>query len=63
MTGLFGLFRKRRGLDPSADVLCLLDDDPAGAAHVAESAAVLVSLQLPDELSTLGLQARNDGVK
>jgi hypothetical protein len=47
---------------PSADVLCQLDDDPLGAADVAEPVAVLVALQLADELSAAGSQAGDDRV-
>jgi hypothetical protein len=50
------------GSDPSGDALCRLDDDPLGAAHVAEPVAVLIALQLADKLSAFGLQARDDGV-
>jgi hypothetical protein len=46
----------------SADVLCQLDNDPLGAADVAEPVAVLVALQLADELSAAGSQAGDDGV-
>ena len=48
--------------DPSADALCQLDDDPLGAAHVAEPVAVLIALQLADKLGALGPQALDDGV-
>jgi len=48
--------------NPSADLLCQLDDDPFGAADVAEPVAVLVALQLADELSAAGSQAGDDGV-
>jgi DNA-binding MarR family transcriptional regulator len=41
-------------------VLCQLDDDPLGAADVAEPVAVLVALQLADELSAAGSQAGVD---
>jgi hypothetical protein len=47
---------------PSADLLCQLDDDPLGAADVAEPVALLVALQLADELSAAGSQAGDDGV-
>jgi hypothetical protein len=43
-------------------VLCQLDDDSLGAADVAEPVAVLVALQLADELSAAGSQAGDDGV-
>src|SRR6476646_2484570 len=45
----------------SADLLRQLDDDPLGAADVAEPVAVLVALQLADELSAAGSQAGDDG--
>jgi hypothetical protein len=45
-----------------ASVLCQLDDDPLGAAHVAELVAVLVALQLADELNALRPQTCDDGV-
>ncbi len=48
--------------NPSADLLCQLDDDPFGAVDVAEPVAVLVALQLADELSAAGSQAGDDGV-
>ena len=41
-------------------MLCQLDDDPLGAAEVAEPAADLVALQLADELSAAGSQAGVD---
>jgi hypothetical protein len=50
------------GPDPSADLLCQLDDDPLWAADVAEPVAVLLALQLADELSAAGSQAGDDGV-
>src|ERR671934_1859521 len=50
------------GLDPLADLLRQLDDDPLRAADVAEPVAVLVALQLADELSAAGSQAGDDGV-
>jgi hypothetical protein len=43
-------------------VLCQLDDDPLGAADVAEPVAFLVALQLADELNAAGSQACDDGV-
>lgn len=43
--------RVGNGLDRLADLLRQLDDDPCGAADVAEAVAVLVALQLADELS------------
>jgi hypothetical protein len=43
--------RVRNGLDPLADPLRRLDDDSLRAADVAEPVAVLVALQLADELS------------
>src|SRR6266567_4684332 len=43
-----------RGPDPSADLLCQLDDDPLGAADVAEPVAVLVAHQLADQLGAPG---------
>jgi hypothetical protein len=49
-------------LTPSTDALCQLDDDSLRAADVAEPVAVLVALQLADELSAAGSQAGDDGV-
>src|SRR5271168_669127 len=46
----------------SADLLRQLDDDPLGAADVAESVAVLVTPQLADELCAAGLEASEDCV-
>ena len=51
---LVGLVGVGGGPDPSADLLCQLDDDPLEAADVAEPVAVLVALQLADELSAAG---------
>ena len=51
-----------RGPDPSADLLCQLDDDSLGAADVAEPVFVLIALQLADELRAAGSQAGDDGV-
>src|SRR5947209_1280117 len=48
------------GPHPSADPLCQLDDDSLGAADVAEPVAVLVALQLADELGAAGSQAGDD---
>lgn len=42
---------------PSADLLRQLDDDPRRAAHVAEPVAVLVVLQLADQLAAMRSQA------
>src|SRR3954468_15491504 len=42
---------------PSADLLRQLDDEPRRAAHVAEPVAVLVVLQLADELAAMRSQA------
>ncbi len=39
----------------SANLLRQLDDDPIGAADIAESVAVLVAPQLADELCTKAL--------
>ncbi len=50
------------GPDPSADLLGQLDDDPLRAADVAEPVAVLIALQLADELRATGSQAGDDGV-
>jgi hypothetical protein len=50
------------GLDPLADLLRQLNDDPLRAADVAEPVDVLVALQLADELSAAGSQAGDDGV-
>src|SRR5262245_21269813 len=47
---------------PLADLLRQLDDHPLGAADVAESVAVLVLLQLADELGAASPQAGDDGV-
>ena len=46
----------------SADLFGQLDDDPLLAADLAEPVAVLVALQLADELRAAGSQAGNDGV-
>jgi hypothetical protein len=48
--------------NPSADLLCQLDDDSFGAADVAEPVAVLVAFQLADELSAAGSHAGDDRV-
>jgi hypothetical protein len=45
-----------------ADLLRQLNDDPLRAADVAEPVAVLVALQLADELSAAGSQIGDDGV-
>jgi hypothetical protein len=45
------------GPEPSADLLRQLDDDPFGAADVAEPIAVSVALQLANELRAAGSQA------
>jgi hypothetical protein len=42
-------------------LLCQLDDDPLGAADVAEAVAVIVVLQFADELGPAGSQAGDDG--
>src|SRR5437763_11475163 len=47
--------------EPSADLLCQLDDDPLRAADVAEPIAVFVALHLANELRAAGSQA-SDGV-
>src|SRR5205823_2014727 len=46
--------------DRSLDLLCQLDDDPLGAADVAEPVAVLVPHQLADEFGAMGPQAVED---
>src|SRR5215212_3526316 len=43
---------------PSADLLRQLDDDSRRAAHIAEPVAVLVVLQLADQLAAMRSQAR-----
>jgi hypothetical protein len=50
------------GPEPSADLLRQLDDDPFGAADVAEPIAVSVALQLANELRAAGSQASDNGV-
>src|SRR4051812_5462951 len=47
---------------PSADLLRQLDDDPRRAAHVAEPIAVLVVLQLADQLAAMRSQAGEGGL-
>jgi hypothetical protein len=54
--------RVGNGLAPLADLLRQLDDDSFRAADVAEPVAVLVALQLADELSAAGLQTGDEGV-
>jgi hypothetical protein len=49
-------------VDRSANLLRQLDDDPLGAADIAESVAVLVAPQLADELCAAGSEANEDGV-
>ena len=46
--------------DRSPDLLRQLDDDPRGAADVAEPVAVLVPHQLADEFGAVGPQAVED---
>src|SRR5437016_1106916 len=46
----------------SADLLRQLDDDPLGAADVAEPTAVFVLLHLANELRAAGSHARDGGV-
>ena len=48
--------------NPLADLLRQLDDDPLRAADVAEPVAVLVALQLADELSAACSRTGDDGV-
>ncbi len=48
--------------EPSADLLRQLDDDPLRTTDVAEPIAVLVALQLANELRAAGSQASVDGV-
>src|SRR5262249_4227440 len=50
------------GPHPSADLLCQLDDDPRGPADVAEPVAVLVALELADELCAAGSPTGDDSV-
>lgn len=45
----------------SADLFCGLDDDPLRATNVAEPGAVLVTLDLGDELSAAGSKASDNG--
>ena len=49
-------------LEPSADLLRQLDDDPLRAADVAEPITVFVALHLANELRAAGSQASDDGV-
>src|SRR5436190_4249548 len=55
--GLGRFPRDRTVGDPSADLLRQLDDDPRRATHVAEPVAVLVVLQLADQLAATRSQA------
>jgi hypothetical protein len=48
--------------EPSADLLRQFDDDPLRAADVAEPVAVLVALDLADELRAADSQASDGGV-
>jgi nucleoside-diphosphate-sugar epimerase len=52
---LFNTVGPAHGPDSSADLFRQLDDDPLGAADVAEPVAVLVAHQLADELGAAGL--------
>src|SRR4051795_5068704 len=54
--GLGRFPRDRTMGDPSADLLRQLDDDSRRAAHVAEPVAVLVVLQLADQLAAMRSQ-------
>ena len=62
MTGRVRRFRGDSRWGASADTLCKLDDDPLGAADVAEPVAVFVALELADEPNALGPQARDNVV-
>jgi hypothetical protein len=53
---------KRAVLEPSADPLCQLDDDPLRAADVAKPIDVFVVLHLANELPAAGAHASDDGV-
>ena len=54
------LFRDLLALRPVSDPLCQLDDDPLGAADIAEPVDVPIALQLADELRAAGLQAGDE---